>query len=253
MAWTVECGREIIAGKDHCFITHSAGWWYSIYGIGECNNVFLNGPHQPRDKDTDDSIFIKGFDEGKPLKGSVMLIRAMDATSRKCNNPCVKPNSVCTYVADLKRDQCICPLSMCGRDCNQICKDGRHCEYDATNDVNECKCHVGFDGPMCTAGGTTTSEPQSVIVILIGTTGTTGKTGTTDTAGTTDTTGTTGTSGPITPEPQSHNAVLKIILGMLILGMLVAVFAAQVVHYFTVLKRWGKDRAEAEEEGLSDW
>ena len=56
--------RERIAGKDHCFNTHSAGWWYSIYGKDECNDVFLNGPHQPRDKDTDDSIFIKGFDEG---------------------------------------------------------------------------------------------------------------------------------------------------------------------------------------------
>ena len=144
--------RGISSRQDLCFQTYSAGWWYSISGReGDCHEIFLNGPHQPRDKDTDNSIYVKGFDEGKPLKGSVMLIRAMDATSRTCNNPCVnKPNSVCTYVADLKRHQCICAASMCGRDCNQIGKDGRHCEYDATNDVNECKCHVGFDGPMCT-------------------------------------------------------------------------------------------------------
>ena len=160
--------RGTSAGKEVCFNTYLAGWWYSISGRGNCQEVFLNGPHQPRDNNTDDSMYVKSFDEGKPLKGSVMLIRAMDATSRICNNPCVnKPNSVCTYVADPKRNRCICPLSMCGRDCKETCKDGSHCEYDATNDVNECKCPVGFDGPLCTAGGTTRSEPQSALLISL--------------------------------------------------------------------------------------
>ena len=153
-----------------CFNTHSAGWWYSVTGVGDCNEVFLNGPHQQQINNTNDSMFVKLFDEGKPLKGSAMLIRAMDATLRTCNNPCVnKPNNVCMYVARLKRHECICPSSMCGHDCKQTCEGGRHCEYDATNDVNECRCPLDVDGPRCTDVATTTSEPQkqSDIAILI--------------------------------------------------------------------------------------
>ena len=149
--------------KDFCFKTHSAGWWYSIDGVEDCYEVFLNGPHQPRDKNTDNSICVKSFDEGKPLKGSVMLIRRRDAMSRTCNNPCVnKPNNVCTSDGHLKQHRCLCPSSMCGRDCKKTCDDGRHCEYDATNDVNECRCPVGFDGPMCT----TTSEPSDNAALI---------------------------------------------------------------------------------------
>ena len=155
--------------KDFCFNTYAAGWWYSTAGPGvKCHAMFLNGPHHDRDTITDDSIYIQSFDRGRPLKGSVMLIRPSDATSRICVNPCAnRPNSVCTYWPDLKAHHCICPPLKCGTDCKQTCENGGVCQFNVANDVNECKCTAGFNGPVCADVATTTQETETTGALLV--------------------------------------------------------------------------------------
>ena len=160
--------RGHAVGKGFCFSTYTIGWWHSTADAGvNCHAVLLNGAHFGRDTIADNSIYIQHFDSGRPLKGSVMLIRPSDATSRICVNPCAnKPNSVCKYSLDLKVHHCICPPLKCGSDCTQTCENDGVCQFNVANDMNECQCTAGFNGPLCADVATTTqdaptSEPET--------------------------------------------------------------------------------------------
>ena len=213
--------RGHASGKDFCFNTYAAGWWYSTAGVGvKCHSVFLNGRHHDRDTITDDSIYIQSFDRGRPLKGSVMLIRPSDATSRICVNPCAnKPNSVCKYSPALKAHHCICPPLKCGSDCKQTCEHGGVCKFNVASDVNECKCTAGFNGPLC-------ADVATTIILSMATT--------TQDAGTT------------TSEPETESGALVAV--MLITSLLMLLAAAGAAYYIILQRRRRQKEEEAAQE-----